>query len=149
MKELEEMLNQNALTMEQNNLEYENSLKEEEENFNKLLEEIDSNEESLKEYITNLPIVGLGDSVLLGTVNDLKKKFPNGYFEGRISSTCYEASPTLKTLKKQNKLGNPIIFNYGANGDCSNACKDDIMEIIGDRKLYWVNITKKIPSQLN
>ena len=143
MKELEDLLNQNQEIMEQNNLEYEISLKEEKENYKKLLEEFDENEEKLKEYVTNLPIVGLGDSVLLGTVPALKKRFPNGYFEGVISSTCYEALPKLKSLKKQNKLGNPIIFNYGANGDCSNACKDQILDVIGDRTLYWINTTNK------
>ena len=143
MKELEELLNQNEEIMEQNNLEYESNLKDEEEKYNKLIEELGSDEEGLKDYILNLPIVGLGDSVLLGTVNDLKKKFPNGYFEGVTSSTCYEAVPKLKALKNQNKLGNPIILNYGANGDCPNSYKDKIMDIIGDRKLYWINITNK------
>ena len=51
--------------------------------------------------------------------------------------------PKLKALKNQNKLGNPIILNYGANGDCPNSYKDKIMDIIGDRKLYWINITNK------
>ena len=141
MKELEALLNENTKVMEQNNLEYENRIKEDQEKLNKELEAIASDEEALKDYVTNLPIVGIGDSVLLGTVPYLSKKFPNGYFEGRTSSTCYEAGAILKRLKKNNQLGNPIIFNYGANGDCSNACKDTIMEIIGDRKLFWVNTT--------
>ena len=38
-------------------------------------------------------------------------------------------------------LGNPIIINLGANGDCSTACKQEIMKNCGNRKVYWLNTT--------
>ena len=46
-------------------------LKEEEDNWQKKLQTLEEDESKLDEIVTNLPVVGIGDSVLLGAVNNL------------------------------------------------------------------------------
>ena len=93
------------------------------------------------ELVTNIQIVGIGDSIMLGAINNLYETFPNGYFDAKISRTAWMANDILRKLKSKNMLGNPILLNLGANGDCPESCKIDIMKTIGDRKVFWVNTT--------
>ena len=141
MKALEEQLNQNAKLMEERQEEYALKLKEEQEKWDQMLADLDSSEENIKVLAKEAAIVGLGDSIMLGAVPELSKHFPNSYFDADTSRTCYVANDILKTLIKKNMVGDIIIFNFGANGDCPNAIKDKIMKTIGNRELFWLNVT--------
>ncbi len=75
-------------------------LKEDKETWEKELASIEEDESKLEEIVTNLPVVGIGDSVLLGAVNNLYNRFPNGYFDGKVSRTAWGINDILLTLKK-------------------------------------------------
>ena len=139
MKLLEEQLNQNEKMMQQKQIEYENRIRQDEDRFTAMLEDLENNEKKLQEMVTNLPVVGLGDSVMLGALESLYNVFPNGYFDAQISRTAYVANGILEDLSNQNMLGNPIVMNFGANGDCPESYKIEIMKICGDRKVFWLN----------
>ncbi len=141
MNILKEQLSNNEKELEKNNQKYLENLKQEEENWIKKLETYENYEEKLKDVVKNLPVVGIGDSVMLGAVNNLYQKFPNGYFDAKISRTAWSCSKILTNLKNNNKLGNPIIIHLGTNGDCSTSCKDEILEVIGDKDVYLINTT--------
>lgn len=141
MKELEEALNRSEQQMEERKKEYEAQVKEEKEQWTAILEDFDNGEEKIKDLVSNLSVVGLGDSVMLGAVNNLYSTFKKGYFDAGISRTCYVADDILNKLKKKNALGDVIVFNYGANGDCSLSHKKKLLDIIGDRKLFWLTVT--------
>ncbi len=140
MKNLENDLANKKEMVKEKEKEYELHLKEEEENWNKLLEELENEEVKLKEYVNNLSIVGVGDSVMLGAVNALYTKFPNGYFNAEISRTAWVVNDILVNLKNKGILGNPVILNLGTNGDCTEFCKKEIIETCEDRKIFWVNV---------
>ena len=103
------------------------------------LEELDNDLNKLKDVVTNLPLVGIGDSVMLGAVPNLQRKFPNSYYDARVSRTAWEVNGVLVNLKNNNLLGNPIVINLGTNGDCSRDCKRQIMNDLDGRKVFWVN----------
>lgn len=141
MKELENQLTVNEKMMQEKQEEYARKMQEENKAWEEELASLEINEEELKELVTNLSLVGVGDSVMLGAVDNLYKAFPNGYFDAKISRTPWVANGILEDLKSKNMLGDAIVFGLGANGDCSESCKDDILKTIGDRKLFWVNVT--------
>ncbi len=141
MKMLEQSLNRNQELMEERQKEYEENEKEEIDEWNAIFEDLENGEEKLKEMVSNLPVVGLGDSVMLGAVPNLYSTFKKGYFDAGVSRTCYVADGILTKIKKKKKLGDVVVFNYGANGDCSEAHKNKIMNIIGDKKLFWLTVT--------
>ncbi len=141
MKKLEEELKLNQEMIEKKNEEYElNKSKEEADWLNQLVD-LENGENKLKEVVTNLNVVGVGDSVMLGAVKKLYETFPNGYFDAKISRTAWVVGDILKGLKNNNMLNEVIILNLGANGDCDMACKRDIIKICDDRKIFWINTT--------
>ena len=141
MKQLEELLNQNEKLMQAKQEEYVARLKAEEEALANALQELENNENNLAEVVKNIPIVGVGDSVMLGAVEELYEQFPNGYFDAKLSRTAWVVNGILKDLKNKNMLGNPIIFGLGANGDCPESCKDEIVKTIEGRQIFWMNAT--------
>lgn len=139
MNELKEQLNNNQELISNSKETYLLNKKKEDEDWNKVLEELDNNENNLESIVTNLSIVGIGDSVLLGAVPNLYSTFPNGYFDGKVSRTAWDVNDILIELKNNDMLGNPIIFNLGTNGDCSYQCKVNILNTCGDRDIFWIN----------
>lgn len=149
MKKLEEQLSQNQEMMNQKQKEYEAKLKEEEDNWLEKLKDIENSEVEIKDIVTNLSVVGIGDSVLLGAVEDLYKEFPNGYFDGKVSRTAWQVNAILQDLKNRNMLGDPVVLNLGANGDCSLSCKIEIIKTCEDREIFWLNVTNDNDVQVN
>ena len=141
MKELEAQLNENQEMMKGKQEEYALRLREEQEKWNNALEEFEKDESQLQETIHNLPVVGVGDSVMLGAVTSLYETFPNGYFDAAVSRTDYEAAGILQGVKNRGLLGDPIIINLGTNGQCGLACQNDILRVVENRKVFWINVT--------
>ena len=139
INKLKNQLEQNEKLVKDNKDNYMVKLKEEEDNWQKKLQTLEEDESKLDEIVTNLPVVGIGDSVLLGAVNNLYNRFPNGYFDGKVSRTAWGINDILLTLKNNNVLGNPIVFNLGTNGDCSLECKEEILRTCEDRDIFWIN----------
>lgn len=141
MQELEDLLGKNQEVMKQKQEEYLSKLKQEEDNWASILADLENDENKLKDIVTNLPIIGVGDSVMLGAVNDLYATFPNGYFDAKVSRTDYEANDILVNLKAMGMLGEPIIFNLGTNGQCGEYCRQQILQTIENRQVFWVTVT--------
>lgn len=138
MKELEKNLKENLKIIEKRNEEYMNKTKTEDDEWKTKLENMDS-EEKIAQIVKNLDVVGVGDSVFLDSVNELYRVFPNGYFDGKISRTILGAEDVLINLKNKGKLSDTLIFCLATNGDYSDKRSKELMDIVGDRKVYWIN----------
>lgn len=149
MKGLEDQLNHNQEIMKDKQNAYEQKLKEEENNWNLTLENLELEASQLKDFVYNMPVVGIGDSVMLGALTRLYEVFPNGYFDAAISRTAWVANGIITNLKNNKLLGDAIVLNLGANGDCPDSCKKQIMKSVGNRKLFWVNTTNASTSYVN
>ena len=141
MKELEKQLNKNAEMMKLKQEEYAKQLEEEKEAWELELKKLEDGVADLDEVVHKLHLVGVGDSVMLGAVTDLYREFPKGYFDAKESRTAWVVNNILKDLKANNMLGNPIVFGLGANGDCPEWCKLEILNTIEDRNIFWLTTT--------
>jgi len=141
MKRLEQQLEQNQEVVQKRQEEYKLQLEQEQQNYEQMLNDLENGEKNLDEVISNLSVVGVGDSVMLGAVNNLYEAFPNGYFDAQISRTAWVAHGILSSLKRNNMLGDIVILNLGANGDCSIDCKKEIIEECEDRHIFWLTVT--------
>lgn len=149
MQALEEELVKNQEIMSQKQKEYDSKLLEEENSWLEKIKNTNKSEEEIRAVVSNLSIVGIGDSVMLGAIDNLYKTFPKGYIDAEVSRTAWKANAILKELKDNNKLANTIIFNLGVNGDCSKSCKLEILETCGNRDIYWVNVANGKQEQTN
>ena len=140
LDELEKSLKEKTKIMEKRNNEYLNKTIKEDEDFEKMLQNMDITEkEAITKKLTEMPIVGIGDSVFLDAINKLYKKFPNGYFDGKVSRSLIAGLDILADLKANNRLPDHIILALSTNGDYSERQNKKLMEIVENRDIYWVN----------
>lgn len=149
MNALKEQLTENEEMLKKKQEEYESQLKQEEEDWLSQLVELENGEKELKNIVTNLQVVGIGDSVMLGAVDNLYQTFPNSYFDAKVSRSIWVAGELLQDLKNKNMLGDPIVINLGANGDCSYSCKVEIMKKCQGHKVFWLNVTNDAEVHFN
>ena len=132
MNKIEKNIKKNKKKQEEKRKEYIEKAKENEER----------KEESTKEYVSNMRLVGIGDSIMELALNDLSDRFPNGYFDGEVNRTEKKSFDLLNELNGKGLLGDAVLFNIGTNdSNCNLKCKENLLDIIGDRKLFWVNAT--------
>ena len=138
---LKSQLENNKEIFNEKQKEFELQFKENEEKLNLTIDELDQKISNLHNDIKNLPVIGIGDSIMLGAIDVLYSQFPNGYFDAKVSRTAWVASSSLLYLKNKNILGNPIVFNLGANGNCPDEVYKEILNIVEKRDIFWVNVT--------
>lgn len=141
MKDLEQQLLQNEEKINQNKENYNNQLKIEQDKWETELKKLEIEENNIKDLVIQLPLVGIGDSVMLGAIEELHSQFPNSYIDAEVSRSILKTSSILEELNVNNMLGNPIIINLGSNGDCSYSCKKEIMAQCGNKQVFWLNTT--------
>ena len=149
MKELEEQLNKNEELMEQKQKEYEASLKEEQDNWNNVLADLESGEEQIKEAIDKMPVVSIGDSVMLGAASSLYKVFPKGYVDAKVSRADCEVPNILRNLISKGKIGDVVVIGLGTNGSCGNGTRNEILSILKGKKVFWLTVTNDRQVHMN
>ena len=105
------------------------------------ISELELQIQNIEETVSELSITFIGDSVLLGAVDALYETFSNCYIDAEIGRTAYTIDPILQELKNRNMLGEIVVINCGANGDCSEEFKDIIMNTLSDRQVFWCTCT--------
>ena len=141
MKKLQSDLSENSKLIAQKQKEFIEKSKNEEEDYKTLLNQFDADKENLNEIVTNLKIVGIGDSIMELAIRNLYEVFPNGYFDAVENRTENQTKGVIEDLKSKGMLGDILLLNVGTNGSCLGECKEELMDIIGDRKVYWLNAT--------
>ena len=95
----------------------------------------------VNQMVVNLRITFVGDSVLLGASDVLDDYFSKCYIDADIGRTAYALNPILQRLEKRGILGKVVVINCGANGDCPDDIKDEIMYTLRDKEVFWVTTT--------
>jgi peptidoglycan/LPS O-acetylase OafA/YrhL len=149
MNALKEQLGKNEEDMKLKQKEYQEKLKRENEEYENKLKELENGSSNLEEVVYNLPIVGVGDSVMLGAVPRLYKTFGNGYFDAKVSRTDYEATAILRELANKGMLSDIVVIHLGTNGTCGNKCRDQMLDVIGDRKVFWLTVSNDYDVHVN
>ena len=142
MNELKEKLDDDLKVMEDRNEEYSNRLRIAQEKIDNMRIEIESGEIQIAEIVKNLPVVGVGDSVMLAASSGLYKVFPNGYFDGKVSRTIVGGKEVLEDLMSKNKVGDIVILALANNGDYIEKRNISLMELLKDKQVYWINAVK-------
>jgi len=138
LEELKSNLTEKLKIINEKNSIYTSILNEEQNQWNETLAKFDDEENQVAEIVENYPVVGVGDSVLLGAINSLYNKFPNGYFDGKVSRTLSAGMDVLSNLESEGRLGDILILALANNGDYSNRKNAQLMEQVGDREVYWI-----------
>ena len=137
MKRLEEELAAHAEEMEKQNIEYEEKLKEENDAWEQLLAQLEPDKEAIKQTVSRLSVICVGDSVMLGAAPNLNSKFVNGYVDAKVSRSGWAMAEIIKSLK----VKGPVVIHAGTNGDVPEYVKDGIMKHCGNNDVFWLTVT--------
>ena len=84
-------------------------------------------------------ITAVGDSVMLASVDALRKRFPGVAVDADVSRHYIGGIPILQNLKAQKKLRNTVVLGFGTNGQAYPGQLDQIMDMLGpDRTVILV-----------
>ena len=136
---LNKKLNANLKIINDKSAEDKEKLTEELANIEKEVEEISNNEDKIKEEVQKIELVGIGDSVFEDALSEIKKLLPNGYYDAKISRPLVTGNEILRNLKNQGKLTNTILLGLANNGFYTNRWCTELMDIVGNRTIYWLN----------
>jgi hypothetical protein len=139
MKMLEELLRQNEELVLSMSEEQTIKLEEQDNEWQSKLDNLSAEEAELANKVSSLKVTGIGDSVLLGAVSGLYKRFPNGYFDGKVSRTDCQLIGLLNDIDSRGKLYDTVVINLGTNGSCTKNTPA-IMERLKDKKVYWLSV---------
>ncbi|MGM9903116.1 MAG: acyltransferase family protein [Enterococcus sp.] len=104
------------------------------------------------EKAQQLELTAFGDSVMLDAATDLKELYPKVVVDGDVGRQLYTSEPYIEELKKRDLLKDTVLIGLGTNGSFSESQFDSLMQAIGDRKVYWVNVrvpTKRWQNEVN
>lgn len=89
-------------------------------------------------------VTAVGDSVMLGAAKPLKKELDNlEVMDAAVGLYPMDAIEILRSRSASGELGDTVIIHVGENGPFSAKEFDEMMEILGDRRVVFVNI--KVP----
>ena len=87
---------------------------------------------------SEMVVVGIGDSVMLGALDALYAEFPNGYFDAVFGRTIYDGKRVCASMSESNTLGDVVVFSLGANSYIQEEDVEELIGYCGDRPTFWI-----------
>lgn len=98
-------------------------------------------------------LTAIGDSVMAGSSNDLKKLMPKAIIDAAVSRQLNVAFGLINNYRNQGVLNDNVLIGLGTNGPFSPHDLDQVMAEIGpSRHVFWVNThvpTRQWQGQVN
>ena len=147
--ELQNRLDENARLIQERNEEFLSRQEKEDRQWEDLIDPNLDDEEAVRKMLKEQAVTGVGDSLMIDIIEDIYERFPNGYFDGKISRDLYAGNEILEELKNEGKLADTIILLLATNGDYVEARNENLMKIVEDREVFWVNAIGADDPQFN
>ncbi len=98
------------------------------------------------EKAQQLPLVGIGDSVMLDGLDSLQKVFPQMIIDATVGRQANSSEAILNGYASQGVLANTVLIGLGTNGAFTDAQLDTIMQTLGkQRTVFWINV--RVPTR--
>lgn len=89
----------------------------------------------------NLNVTAIGDSVMAGSSDDLKKLMPKAIIDAAVSRQLNVAFGLLDSYQNQGALADNVLIGLGTNGPFSMGDVDRIMKQVGPKRhVFWINV---------
>ncbi|MCF1586001.1 acetyltransferase [Tetragenococcus koreensis] len=109
-----------------------------------VMEKYDLTENQVKRA-RSTEVTAFGDSVLLGSTKNIQEIFPDAVIDADVGRQLYDSVDLLQELKDEDNLKENVVIALGSNGYADEAQFDDLMNVIGNRKVYLINV--RVPTQ--
>ena len=118
-----------------------------------IVEEIPTNpliaplETKEKEQAKGIKLGAIGDSLLLSAAPEIQAVFPNSKIDAEVGRQFVDSLEVFKKADKKEQLGDVVLVVLGTNGSFDKKDVDEIMAIIGDRPVFFMNTMVNRPWQ--
>ncbi|MFV0557896.1 MAG: acyltransferase family protein [Enterococcus sp.] len=102
-------------------------------------ETYDLSEKQVQEA-SELEVTMFGDSVMLGATSSLTEVFSQAVVDAEINRQVYTSNELIQNLADEDKLYDPVVIGLGTNGDFSTSQFAELMDTLGKRQVYWINM---------
>lgn len=141
MNALREQIAANEKMLEEREKERLANAKAEEEEYNNLIKQLEENESNLGEVIKKMPFAIVGDSVLYGATSRFAQTFTNAHIDAAVSRRDCEAEPIIKELVENNKTNGTLVLVLGTNRTCGDATIDSILNMTKGIDVFWLTVS--------
>ena len=90
-------------------------------------------------YVKDINITAIGDSVLINIDKYLRVYTPNLYLDGKVGRDMIDGPNVLANIKNNVGLGDIILVSLGSNGSANHNDMQAIMDLAKGRDVYFVN----------
>ena len=60
--------------------------------------------------------------------------------DANVNRQVYSSQDLIQKLADEDLLKDPVVIGLGTNGDFTETQFADFMKLLGDRKVYWLNV---------
>ncbi|QNQ82377.1 acetyltransferase [Lactobacillus sp. PV037] len=107
---------------------------------NKSFEKYGISQEQLQ-LARQLPVTAIGDSVMAGSSENLKKLMPHAIIDAAVSRQLSDTIPLFEKYKAEGVLNKNVLVGLGTNGMFPPQDLEHVMQIVGKkRRVFWVNV---------
>lgn len=90
-------------------------------------------------FVKDLHITAIGDSVLINIDKYLRNYIPNLYLDGKVGRDMIQGPGVLQAIKNNVGLGDIILIPLGSNGSANHNDMQAIIDLAEGRDVYFVN----------
>lgn len=103
--------------------------------------------EKEKEQAKSIKLGAIGDSLLLSAAPEIQTVFPNSKIDAEVGRQLMDSLEVFKKAEKKEQLGDVVLVVLGTNGSFEKKDIDEIMAVIGDRPVFFMNTMVNRPWQ--
>lgn len=88
-----------------------------------------------------LQVTAIGDSVMAGSSENLKKLMPHAVIDAAVSRQLADTIPLFEKYKAEGVLNKNVLVGLGTNGMFPPQDLEHVMKIVGKkRRVFWINV---------
>lgn len=93
-----------------------------------------------KDFTKNMPMTAIGDSMALDALPTLEKYFPKLVMDAEVGRQLFATAPVINNMLQTQGIQENVLMILGTNGSFTEEQFKDIMDLLGNRHVYWVNV---------
>ena len=116
--------------------------KDKKEDIEELKTQMETNKEQMikeNKTISSADIVMVGDSVLLGSYDEIKNVYPDSLIDAEVSRHMGQEKEALMQFETNGQLKDIVVIAMGTNGLIYDFLAIDVLDYLKDKQVYWIN----------
>lgn len=93
-----------------------------------------------KAFTKTMPLTAIGDSMALDSLPTLSETFPKIDMDAAVGRQLYVTPQIITNLMQSRGIQDNVLMILGTNGSFTEEQFSNVMDLLGHRHVYWVNV---------